>query len=266
MKKGYILPMAIIFVVVSLIMGMGILYLGGTEQIAAMKRYHKEKAFYIAEAGVNWAFANKRANESWHPGTNPVSFGNGTFVVSESIQGETIIFESTGRYGSQEARVSITTYRAMGSGGAGGSFGQGLFGHQSVTIYNNAYTDGYDSRLGPYGPSNRGNYGDTGSKGSIYLANNAHIYGTAMVEDGPQYLYLGNNATVSDSDLYHDFDDPLNNLPDVIVPSDLMNLPYPVQGDPRITGNYTISNGKLTVNITILSPSLVVISDLKALP
>ncbi|HOK79561.1 MAG TPA: hypothetical protein PK303_02635 [bacterium] len=248
MKKGYVLPMAIIFVIVALIMGMGILYLGGNEQIAAMKRYHKEKSFYIAEAGANWAFANKRANESWHPPTNPVSFGGGTFVVSESVQGETIVFISTGRYGSQETRISVTTYRPMGSGGgAGGSFGQGLFGHQSVTIYNNAWVDSYDSRRGPYGPSNRGNHGDTGSKGTMTLYNNAHIYGTAMVEDGPQYLYLGNGATVSDSDLYHSFDDPLNNLPDVTVPSDLMNLPYPVQGDSRITGNYTISNGRLTV-------------------
>jgi len=249
MKKGYILPMAIIFVVISLIMGMSILYLGGTAQISSMKRYHKEKAFYIAEAGANWAFANKRANESWHPGAGTVSFDGGTFQINEIVSGETIIFESTGRYGNQESNVSIVTSRTGGSGGGtGGFFGKGLFGSQSVTLYENAWVDSYDSRLGPYGPSNRGNHGDTGSKNTVTLYNNAHIHGTAMVEDGPQYLYLGHNATVTDSDLYHSFEDPLNNLPAVVVPSDLMNLLYPVQGDPRITGNYTISNGRLTVN------------------
>ena len=248
-NKGYLLPMAIIFILISLIMGMGILYLGGSEQIAAIKRYHQERAFYIAEAGINRAFAYKKANESWHPELGQISFGGGWFQVTESIQGETIIFTSTGNYKNSVAQVSLITYRTPGSGGGGrgGSFGQGLFGNQSVTIYENAWIDSYDSRSGPYGPQNRGNYGDTGSKGSIYLYNNAHIYGTAMVEDGPQYLTIGNGATVSDSDLYHNFGDPLNNLPPVVVPQDLTSLPYPVQGDPRITGNYTLSNGILTV-------------------
>lgn len=248
-KKGYLLPMAVIFVIISIIMGMSILYLGGNEQIAAMKRYQREKAFYIAEAGANWAFANKKANESWHPEANPVSFGGGNFQVSEQISGDTVVFISTGAYLSQQAQVSIITFPGSSSGGGGmGSFGQGLFGLNSVLLQENAWIDGYDSRNGPYGASNRGPYGNTGSKGSITLRNNSHIYGTAMVEDGPYYLTLGHNATVSDSDLYHTFDDPLNNLPPVIVPSDLTGLPYPVQGDPRITGNYTLSNGVLTVS------------------
>ncbi len=248
-RKGYLLPIAIILVLISTVMGMSILYLGGNQQITAMKRYHKEEAFYIAEAGINRAFAYKKANESWHPEQNPISFGGGTFTVTESIQGETIIFTSTGTYKGQSARVSIVTYRTPGTGGSGsgGSFGRGLFGNQSVTLYENAWIDGYDSRSGPYGGSNRGNYGDTGSKGNITLYNNSHIYGKAMVEDGPSYLTLGNGATVTESDLYHAFGDPFNNLPQVTVPADLTTLPYPVQGDPRITGNYTLSNGKLTV-------------------
>ena len=249
-KKGYLLPMAVVFVLISTIMGMGILYLGGNEQISAMKRYHREKAFYIAEAGLNRAFSFKKTNESWHPEPNPINFDGGTFRVTETVQGDTIIFASTGVYHNQTASVSIVTYRQPGSGGgsSGGSFGKGLFGNQSITVYNNGWIDGYDSRLGSYGPSNSGPYGDTGSKGAITLYNNSHIYGTAMVEDGPSYLTLGHGATVTDSDLYHDFGNPFDNLPPVVVPSDLATLPYPVQGDPRITGIYTISNGRLTVN------------------
>ncbi|MCM8821219.1 MAG: hypothetical protein NC831_00155 [Candidatus Omnitrophica bacterium] len=248
-KRGYLLPMAIIFVLISTTLGMGILYLGGNEQIAAIKRYHKEKAFYIAEAGINRAFAYKKANESWHPETNPISFGGGNFIVTETVQGETIIFTSTGNYKNQSERISLFTYRNPGSGtGSGGVFGNGIFGSQSITLYQNAWVDGYDSRLGPYGPSNRGNYGNTGSTGAITLYNNAHIYGTAMVEDGPNYLTLYHGSTVTDSDLYHSFGNPFDNLPPVDVPSDLESLPYPVQGDPRITGTYTISNGRLTVN------------------
>ncbi len=248
-NKGYLLPMAVIFILISLIMGMSILYVGGNEEIAAIKRYNQEKAFYIAEAGINRAFAYKKANESWHPEQNAIIFGGGSFQVSESIQGETIIFTSTGSYQNSSVSISITTYRTSGGsgGGTGGSFGQGLFGYQSVTVYNNAWIDSYDSRLGPYGPQNRGNQGDTGSKGSIYLYNNAHIYGTAMVENGPQYLTISQGATVSDSEVYHSFGDPLNNLPPVVVPEDLMTLPYPIQGDQRITGQYTLSNGILTV-------------------
>lgn len=247
-KRGYLLPMAIIFVLISTILGMGILYLGGNEQIAAIKRYNREKAFYIAEAGINRAFSYKKINESWHPEQNPVSFGDGTFYVVETIQGETIIFTSTGNYKGQSIRVSAVTYRSSGGGSSGNLFGNGIFGSQSVTLYNNAWIDGYDSRLGPYGQSNRGNHGTTGSRGTITLYNNANIYGTAMVEDGPAYLIIGNNATVTDSDLYHTFENPFDNLQLVDVPSDLENLPYPVKGDPRITGTYTITNGILTVN------------------
>ncbi|MCM8788664.1 MAG: hypothetical protein NC907_02615, partial [Candidatus Omnitrophica bacterium] len=243
-EKGYLLPMAIIFVLISTVLGMGILYLGGNEQIAAIKRYHKEKAFYIAEAGINRAFAYKKANESWHPETNPVSFGGGSFLVIEANQGETVIFTSTGNYKNQSVRISIVTYRTMTSGG---SFGNGIFGSQSVMFYNNSIIDGYDSRLGPYGPSNRGNYGDTGSTGTITLYNNAHIYGTAMVQD-PSSLFLSRGSTVTDSDLHHSFGPPFDNLPEVDVPSDLEALPYPVQGDPRITGSYFLVAGNLTVN------------------
>ncbi|MCM8816402.1 MAG: hypothetical protein NC913_02685, partial [Candidatus Omnitrophica bacterium] len=188
----------------------------------------------------------KKANKPWDPEQD---FGDGTFSVEETADGETIIFTSEGSYKGQSARVSIVTYRTPGSGGSGsgGSFGKGLFGSQSVTLFENAWIDGYDSRLGPYGPSNRGNYGDTGSKGAITLYNNSHVYGTVMVEDGPNYLTLGHGATVADSDLYHNFGDPFNNLPQVTVPADLATLPYPIAGDPRITGVYTLSSGKLIV-------------------
>lgn len=244
-KKGYLLPMAIIFVLISTIMGMGILYLGGTEQVTAIKRYHEEKAFYIAEAGINRAFAYKKANESWHPETSPISFGGGTFVVSETVQGDTIIFTSTGTYHNQIATVSIITYRSPGSS-SGGSFGSGVFGSDSITLANNAWIDGYDSRLGPYGPSNHGPYGDTGSTGVITMYNNSHIYGTAMVED-PSKLIKTGGSTVTDSDLHHTFSSPFDNLPKVTIPSDLLNLPYPMQGDPRISGQYTLIGGSLTV-------------------
>lgn len=245
-KKGYLLPMAIIFVLLSTIMGMGILYLGGIEQITALKRYNKERAFYIAEAGINRAFAYKKANETWHPEPNPINFGGGTFVVSEAIQGDTIIFTSTGTYHNQVAKVSIITYRSPGSG-SGGSFGSGLFGSNSVTLANNAWIDGYDSRLGPYGPSNNGPYGDTGSTGIITMYNNSHIYGTVMVED-PSNLIRSGGSTVTDSDLHHTFTSPFDNLPKVTIPSDLLNLSYPVQGDPRISGQYTLIGGNLTVD------------------
>ncbi|MCM8815682.1 MAG: hypothetical protein NC931_06880 [Candidatus Omnitrophica bacterium] len=266
-KTGYLLPMAIIFVLISTTLGMGILYLGGNEQIAAIKRYHKEKAFYIAEAGINRAFAYKKANESWHPETNPISFGGGNFIVTETVQGETIIFTSTGNYKGQSEKISIHTYRS--SSRPGTLFNYGIFGSQAVALASNAIVDGYDSRLGPYGPSNRGNYGDTGSTGDITLYGNAHIYGTALLEDAQlrivrgglppiegggdfndetNYLTLSIGSTVTNYDLNHTFESPFDNLPPVNIPSDLQSMPYPVQGDPRITGNYSLYYGKLTVN------------------
>jgi len=77
-NKGYLLPMVLIFIVITLILGMGILYVGGLEQIGAKKRLNREKAFYIAEAGAYRARAYlTQYDVNWIPEDNPVAFGGG---------------------------------------------------------------------------------------------------------------------------------------------------------------------------------------------
>jgi hypothetical protein len=244
--------MVMIFIVIITILGMGILYLGGLERLSANQRLQREQAFYLAEAGLQRAWAHLQSNPSWVPENTPIALGNGTFQLSENVQGNTVILTSTGTVGSESQTVSMILLSSGAGGTTHGSFSFGLFGSQSATLYNNALIDSYDSTLGPYGGANVGQAGHTSSKGTITLYNNATIKGNAYVSGPPQNIILGNNAVITGTkNANYSFDDPWNNLNNypVVIPSELSSLPYPVQGDPRITGSYTISNGVLTIGI-----------------
>ncbi|HPP11384.1 MAG TPA: hypothetical protein PKW42_01505 [bacterium] len=256
-SQGYLLPMVIIFVFISGIIGWSILYLGRSERLASKRRLFREQAFYLAEAGAQRALAYLKANPSWEPEDTPQSLAGGTFSVTRQSQGtnnETIIVTSTGTFKGVEETVELYINSAGGGPRHSSSWGQGLFGSQSVTLANNSVIDSYDSRLGAYGGSNVGQDGDVGTKGSILMANNSTIRGDAFVTGGPGSITMGNGAVITgDKNYNYTFDDPLNDLSafPVIIPSSLSSLPYPSYGDPRITvnsGSYTLSNGTLTLN------------------
>ncbi|HOJ38930.1 MAG TPA: hypothetical protein PK644_00495, partial [bacterium] len=70
-SQGYLLPMVIIFVFISGIIGWSILYLGRSERLASKRRLFREQAFYLAEAGAQRALAYLKANPSWEPDDTP---------------------------------------------------------------------------------------------------------------------------------------------------------------------------------------------------
>ncbi|MBN1445311.1 MAG: hypothetical protein JW957_04300 [Candidatus Omnitrophica bacterium] len=242
-NKGYLLPITAILIVIMVIIGLGILYLGGLERIGAGRRLNREKAFYLAEAGAYRAYAHLADDITWDPEETPVYMGDGSFSVVLEEEDEDINVISTGTVNNISETVKLT----LGYGGGGGIFSHGIFGSIRVTIWNNGFVDSYNSALGPYGGSNMGNDGDVRSNNSVMVYNNGIVRGDASVSTGePADIYDPSNGITGNKN----YTAPEIELPQIDVPDDLEVLPYPVHGDSRIqpSGNYTLSGGNLQVN------------------
>ena len=256
LHKGYLLPMVVIFLVITTIVGLGLLYSAGLERIAADRRLYREQAFYLAEAGAQRAFVYLKEGKSLPDQGIDVPLGEGTYKVELTSQGsgETTIITSTGTVKGIQETVELTACASGGNKGGKNSWAQGLFGQQSVTLYNNAQVDSYDSTLGPYGGSNVGQDGDVGSKGSITLYDSSTVKGDTFVSGGPGSITLMTGASITgDKNYNHTFGEPLDDLSQfpVVIPGTLTSLPYPSYGDPRIivvSGSYTLSDGVFILN------------------
>jgi len=253
-KRGYLLPLVIIYMIITMIVGAGILVLGSLDRIEANKRLHREQAFYLAEAGINWAYYRLKNNPA-EDLNGSHNFGDVAFQISETVTRDTIV--STGTVKGVHETTAITVTQGSGI------FGRGIFGSNTVTLANNAEVDSYDSRLGPYGGSNVGSKGNIGSNTNITLGNSSTVMGSVAVSAGGSISpvnagSVGSTVTVSTLPLIYDA--PLRTLNPVVIPTDLQSLNLPLSSynsDPRITppGNYTLVNGALTVNkpVTISS-------------
>ncbi len=254
-KKGFLLPLVIIYTIIAMIVGTGILLLGSLERIEAAKRLHREEAFYLAEAGINYAYYKLKEDASWLPDEGSFfSLGAGTFQLKAETNGDTVTITSTGMVKGHQEKVAATFQK-----GGGGIFASGIFGTTDVIVNNNSLIDSYDSRLGPYGGSNIGSEGNTSSNLRISVSNNGKIKGDAAVGTGnPSDIYVGNNGEITGNRIY---DASERTLDPVTIPGDLLSLSYPSWGDPRIqpSGSYTLSGGVLSVSknktITISSGS-----------
>jgi hypothetical protein len=237
-NKGYLLPMAIIFIIIAAILGMGILYLGGLEQIGARKRLNREKAFYIAEAGAYWAYAYLKDDVDKDGVTETMQDGEFSIEINPEYNGNSSMKEiiSTGTINNVEETVSLI----LASEGGGNSWSQGLFGSDSVFMQNNVDIYGYDSTNDPYG-NNPVSGAAVGSLLSIELQNSAEIHGNAYVTSEGEIIWNGDNI----EEVYenHVFDEPLNQdpLPPVVIPSDLLTAGP--GGKFEKTSNYSIPGG-----------------------
>lgn len=240
-NNGYMLPTVIIYIIIAVIVGMGIFYIGGLERINTRKRFNREKAFYAAEAGAYRAYSHMKDDSGWEPETGPVDMKggeDGSFIVNVEETGEEKwIIDSAGNFNGTEEKVQLSVgYRNIWS--------QGIFGSNVVTIGNSSI-DGYDSKEAPpYALSASEPNADVGSKESINMDNpNATIYGNAAVSSGNPPT--GGRITGSISSNV-DFGDPLDNLSDypVVIPDYLVYAEPPVP----LSGTYSLSgDGVLTV-------------------
>jgi len=244
MNKGYLLPMVVIYALIMMIAGFGILHLGSLERISSLRRVNQTRAFYLAEAGVNRIISRIKQGKTIadiSPAT--VTSGNwqGTYAVVIHNPGNPDYAIITGKVRNQTVRIKIDLEKE-----SSGVFSRGIFGSTNVDIKNNVLIDSYDSRLGPYGGSNKGEDGDVASNLYVRLKNNAKVKGSASVSTGDEDdIEVKNNAKIYGEKNYSAEE---RILPPVDIPNDLEKLSYPEQGDPRISGNYTLSDGIFEVS------------------
>jgi len=213
--------------------GMSILYLGTLERLAVKKRLNREKAFYLAEAGVYRAYAHLKEDRNWEPEEEPLPLGDGTFTVTREDDNNRIYITSAGQVNGVEEKVQLTLGRSGGN-----SWSQGLFGSIRVTLENNVKIYGYDSSTDPYG-NNPDNNAQVGSILLISLKNNSSIYGDASVTSDGSITLTNNSRITGDKNTDTAFEEPLNNLPPVEIPSDLLTASP--GGKLTVSGNNTYS-------------------------
>jgi len=79
--NGFVLPAVLLLVLVLVILGYGVLYLGQTQATESIKQLHNAQAFGLAEAGLHRALWKLRGDTSWSAGWTEQALGNGAYAV-----------------------------------------------------------------------------------------------------------------------------------------------------------------------------------------
>ena len=224
--RGSAIIAAMMLVVIGVFSAGGYLGYVSKETQMAKRMDCSVKALYVAEAGLERGLADFSSDTDWfdgsingfatgtipigsyvtiqYNGTNPVSFGNGTYFVEVSRDAtytSRINLLSTGVFNGVTRKVNITIRRET-------IFDYAIGAKGTISLSNHSTTDSYNSTIGTYGGSNlfsnghmRTNAGDgAGGLTAISLTNNATINGNAIVGpygDANSDITTTNNSTIS---------------------------------------------------------------------
>ena len=142
---GIAIVTVVILTFVLLVLGATFLRLATTERISADKSKHLNRAFYLAEAGLE-------RGEEWLNATDAPpteyqelfegeqTFGDGTYYVTiEPVSLTQYEISSTGRFGSPTVAKTLKLIMQAQS-----VFSYAVFGDDSITMRSNSYTDSYN--------------------------------------------------------------------------------------------------------------------------
>jgi hypothetical protein len=237
-RSGSALIVAVLFMLVLGGMAASLVAMNGAFHKEHQRSREATLAFYLAEAGLNEAYASlvTVGDVATKTIVYPKTLGQGTYSV-EQLYGQdddTVI------------RLDRVRLRSVGDGGEGpvgvelmtwkvptGSFRWGIFGDQWVDIDSNSLVDSFNSNDGPYDPTAANDFCNVGSNGSINVDANSTIQGDAMV---------GPTGTLDDSD------------PGVTIAGEtgMLSTPEPM---PAIVVPSIASTGPLIVNGAMTLPS-----------
>jgi len=193
-QTGAAIVAIIVAVVIAAILGAGMLYLVTSSSISGAFIGNREKAFYMAQAGRNYAaMVINNANVAGTPEVIEALNGQ-TFVLADGSKfyistdmndvGDTFA-ESTGIVNEGtplEARQKIAfTVESI-------KFSQEVFAVSSIQISARAEIDSYDSRIGPYDPATFTKKAivrtNAITAGAITVISGGYIYGEAICGAG----------------------------------------------------------------------------------
>ncbi len=133
-RDGYILPAVILFIIVSILMGMAVMELGIFDNIQAARREKRETAFYLAEAGINWVMAHANGEMSFGEEYEHY-LGDGKFTVkTDWSYGEGFKIISTGTHLPGGIRETVQLINPDVSGYPGNGIFRSIYGNDWIDI------------------------------------------------------------------------------------------------------------------------------------
>ncbi len=267
-NHGIVLPVTLAFVLAFMLLGSSIIYLSTRQSELAENRIASEKAFWLAEAGIQRALWEEKYNQC----RGLVSKATKTACTDGCAKcGEKVLISADGSMnGHYDLELSSASTVVTATGfypnrtpapnraqrtvqlASTSQFDYAIFAEEKITIFNNTIIDSYNSELGSYGPDNKASNGDIGSnKGkpltlgdeSITLrSSGAFIHGD--VSTGPEGVISVSHKKVEDYISGSITHENSVDLPPVVVPSSLKNHPLEAKAKLVVDDQLTLKNEK----------------------
>jgi Tfp pilus assembly protein PilX len=172
----------------------------------SFNQLHHDRAFYVAEAGIQRAHAQLIEDNYWTTGYSDVAFEGGHYSVklidssTNAALDDTVILRSTGSQDKANAMVEawlVPEYRYP--------FRYAMFARDSINMDQQTCTDSYNSDSGSYAATVDDSLGDIGSNGTITTAKQVTIGGNAQsatpggISLGVANVVTGDTSTTMDS-------------------------------------------------------------------
>lgn len=205
-ERGSVLIFAYLVIGALVALGSALTVRTLAEQNSSSRSVRLASAFQSAEAGLDQALIELRANEDW-TGASGLAVPNGGYydvAVTEDTGNPTLkTLTITGHYPSTDSTARGYQRRQIESViriSSPSVFQYGLFGEEKVHIKNDVVTDSYNSDKGDYEDQTPGKNGDVGTNNtedkSVLLENDVTIKGQVIV--GPGLADPNDAVTIKD--------------------------------------------------------------------
>ena len=166
------------------------------------------QAFYLAEAGVDFAITRLRDDPNWRPG-GPVAAATGSYTVTtrlieDDLGGGLRRFTSTGTVTQGAGILATDSVQVILRTTPNPLFRYAAFAERKMKMKGFSVTDSYDSSKGAYGGTNVGCDGDIGTnstvKKKVQLGGHTTVHGNAEVGPGgdpSKVIDLKKGATIT---------------------------------------------------------------------
>ncbi len=267
-RSGSALIVAMLFLLVLGGMAASLVTLNGTFHKEHKRAREATKSFYVAEAGIQEAYANlvTGGDAQAKALVYPRSLGQGDFSVEQLygmdddsiIRLDRIRLRSVGDAGGGPVGVELMVWNVPT-----GFFRWGIFGEEWVDLDSNSMVDSYDSNDGPYPDDVEwvNDYGNVGSNGDINIDSNTSVYGDAMV--GPIGVLDDDDPGVTIAGVAGS-SQTLEAMPPIVVPAIAATGVFnAVSNTTLAAGDYHFTSFQISGNaqLTIQGPARLVLDD-----
>ena len=198
----------IVLALIGMLTGVGIMSVdrATTDIDLAFNQLQGDRAFYIAEAGLQRAIAELRKDDSWRVGYYRQVLDDGyytTSVIDSTIDpalGDTLVIQSLGYFTKAEVNLEMwVTPEQLNP------FAYALFSESGIAMRQSACTDSYNSDSGSYAVTVVALLGNIGTNATVTLSQDATVGGDAIVavpggiSFGQSAQVLGDTITGADS-------------------------------------------------------------------